>query len=455
MSAPDEPNVLLTDTVAALVEQGAAGDLARVLEAQPPEALADLIEHTDQGTREAVFAALPARLAGEVAALVDDAVRETLLEDVPSEQLARMMADLEADEAVALLEEADPEAASEVLRRLEPDEAGEIRELLGYDEETAGRAMAFGAPAVRPEMTVGEVIAYLRAAAGELDELQTVFVVDAVGRLRGYLPLDVLLLEAAERPVSAVMHTDLAFAYTGDDREMAARRAARSHLVALPVIDERGVLRGQIPHHRLREIAQDEASEDMLRMVGLPQDESVHSSFTDSLRKRLPWLYVNLATAFLAAWVISFFEGTIARIAALAALQSIVAGQGGNAGIQTLTIIVRGLALGDLDWRNSRRAFFKEVGLGVANGLAVGMAVGLVVWLWRGNPWLAVVIAAAMLLNLVAAAVAGFSIPLLLRALRLDPAQGSGVFVTTVTDVCGFLFFLGLATLMLPLLRGV
>ena len=198
------------------------------------------------------------------------------------------------------------------------------------------------------------------------------------------------------------------------------------------------------------ESAEDETSEDMYRMVGLSEDESVFSSFGFSLRKRLPWLYVNLGTAILAAWVISFFEATIERVAVLAALQSIVAGQGGNAGIQTLTIIVRGLALGDLDWRNSRRAFFKELGLGLANGAAVGLAIGALVWAWRGNVWLGAIIALAMLLNMIAAALAGFVIPVALRKLRMDPAQASGVFVTTVTDVCGFFFFLGLATLLLP-----
>jgi magnesium transporter len=217
-----------------------------------------------------------------------------------------------------------------------------------------------------------------------------------------------------------------------------ARRAQQSSLVAIPVIDNRGVLRGQITQERLREIVEEETSEDMYRLVGLSEDESVFSSFAFSLRRRLPWLLVNLATAIMAAWVISFFQATIAQLAVLAALQSIVAGQGGNAGVQTLTIIVRGLALGELDWRNSRRAFYKEMGLGCANGLAVGAVIGALVALWQGNAWLGVVIAAA----------------LLLRAARLDPAQAAGVFVTTVTDVCGFFFFLGLATLFLPLLKG-
>jgi magnesium transporter len=443
---------LLTETVADLVRQGADSDLHRVLEEQPPEALADLLEHADSTTRGAVFGALDAALAGEVAALVDDTVREDLLQDVTSAELAEMMAELDSDEAIAILEEADPETADRALERLDPEEASELRELLGYEEESAGRAMAFGAPAVRQEMTLGEAIQALRDAADEMDELQTVFVVDALGRLRGYLPLDVLLLRPPQTPVAEIMRRDLVFAYTYEDREAAAARAQHAHLVAIPVIDARGVLRGQISQERLREIVEEETSEDMYRMVGLSEDESVYSSFSFSLRKRLPWLYVNLGTAILAAWVISFFEGTIERVAVLAALQSIVAGQGGNAGIQTLTIIVRGLALGDLDWRNSRRAFFKELGLGVVNGLAVGAAIGGLVWIWRGNPWLGLVIAVAMMLNMVAAALSGFAVPVVLRACKLDPAQASGVFVTTVTDICGFFFFLGLATLLLPLL---
>jgi magnesium transporter len=190
-------------------------------------------------------------------------------------------------------------------------------------------------------------------------------------------------------------------------------------------------------------------------MVGLPEDESVFSSFGFSLKKRLLWLQVNLATAILAAWVISFFEGTIEKVAVLAALQSIVAGQGGNATIQTLTILIRGLALGEVDWRNSRRVFFKELGLGLANGAAVGLVIALLVWLWKGNAWLGFIIFAAMLLNMVAAAVGGFLIPMALRLCKQDPAQAAGVFATTVTDVCGFFFFLGLATLLLPHIVGV
>lgn len=447
-----QDTILLTETAARLVREGAAADLARVLEAQPPDAIVDLLEHAETAVRDAVFDALSPQLAGEVAARLDEIVREELLEDVTTDELAEMLADLDAEDAVLLLEDAEPGAADAVLRTLDPGEARELRELLGYEEESAGRAMAFGAPAVREEMTLGESITALREAADELDELQVVWVVDAVGRLRGYLPLDLLVLRGPETPVREVVCRDVPFVYTYEDQEEAAQRAGRSHLPAIPVIDSRGLLRGQITQDRLREIVEEETSEDMYRLVGLSEDESVYSSFGFSLKKRLPWLLVNLGTAILAAWVISFFEATIARVAVLAALQSIVAGQGGNAGVQTLTIIVRGLALGELDWRNSRRAFFKELGLGFVNGAAVGLAIGALVWIWQGNGWLGAVIAVAMVLNMVAAALAGFCVPILLRACRLDPAQAAGVFVTTVTDVCGFFFFLGLATLTLPLI---
>lgn len=447
-----EDTLLLTETVTQLAREGPLSDLERVLEAQPVDHLVDLLEHLDPGLRDLVFSALKPHLAGEVIARLDDTVREDLLDDVSADQLAEMVEDLDADDAVSILEDADPAATEAVLRHLSPEDAGELRELLGYQEDSAGRAMAFGAPAVSQSATLGEAIQALRDEADEIDELQQVYVVDGIGRLRGYLPLDVLLLRPPDTLVAQVMHTDVTFAYTYEDQETAATRAQRSHLPALPVIDSRGVLRGQIAHDRLREITEEETSEDMYRMVGLSEDESVYSTFQFSLKKRLPWLFINLGTAIAAAWVVSFFEGILAKLAILAVLQSIVPGQGGNAAIQTLTITVRGLALGDLDWRNSRRVFFKELALGLVNGAAVGALIGLLVWAWQGNPWLGLVIGGAMLLNMLAAAVAGFSVPLLLRACRLDPAQASGVLVTTVTDVLGFFFFLGLAALLMPLL---
>lgn len=450
-----EETVLLTQTVTQLVKDGSFADLERVLEEQPLDHIADLLEHVDPSVRDVIFSALEPHRAGEVAARLDDSVREDLLDDLPTDQLVEMVEELDADDAVTILEDADPDAADAVLRHLDPEDAGELRELLGYEEDSAGRNMAFGAPAVLQDITLGQAIQTLREMADEIDELQLVYVVDSVGRLRGYLTLDVILLRPPDTPVIEAMRTDVTFAYTYEDQETAATRAQRSQLPAIPIIDSRGVLRGQIAHDRLREIVEEETSEDMYRMVGLSEDESVHSTFQFSLQKRLPWLLVNLFTAIMAAWVVSFFQGIFAMLPVLAVLQSIVPGQGGNAAIQTLTITVRGLALGDLDWRNSRRVFFKELGLSLINGASVGFTIGLLVWWWKGDPWLGVVIAGAMLLNMIAAAVAGYCVPLALRAFRLDPAQASGVFVTTVTDVCGFFFFLGLATLLKPLLlRG-
>lgn len=448
-----EETRLLAETVEELLEERKLADLERVLEEQPPEHLADLLEHEDSDDRETLFHLLEPDVQGEVAVLLDDTVREELLEDLPADQIAAMVEELDADEALPLLEDTDPQVKQQVLDRLDPDEAAELRELLGYEEDTAGRAMAFGAPAVPQHLTLGEAVEFLRASAGELDELETVFVVDGTGRLLGYLPLDVLLLRPWDTPVLEAMRRDIVFAYTYEDQEEVAVRAQHSGLLAIPVIDSRGVLRGQIRHDRLREIVEEEATEDIAHLAGLSGDETVHSPLLFSLRRRLPWLYLNLGTAFLAAGVVGIFERTIEKLAVLAVLMGIVAGQGGNAGIQTLTIIVRGLALGDLDWRNSRRAFYKELALGLANGLLVGIVVAVASFLVYRRPWLGLVIFTAMVGNLLAAALAGVAVPLTLKKLRLDPAQASGVFVTTVTDCVGFGLFLGLATMLLPLLQ--
>ncbi len=445
-----EETRLLVHTVEDLVRSGELELLRRALEPQSAEDLADLLEHAGPEVRDAVFAALGPGQQGEVAVLVDEAVREDLLEDIPAQQLAEIVQPLEPADAVTILEDADPDVADAVLGRLDPEEAEEVRQLLGYDEDSAGRAMEFGAPAVHQDSTLGAALEQLRGAADELDEIQAVYVVDTIGRLRGYVPLHVLIVRPPDTPVIDVMRSDLIFAYVDDDQEMAATRARRSGLASIPIVDSRGVLRGQIARDRLREIEEEEASEDMYRMVGLSEDDSVYSPVGFSLRRRLPWLLVNLGTAFLAAGVVSLFKGTIEKFAVLAVLQSVVAGQGGNAGIQTLTIVVRALALGDLDWRNSGRIFFKELAVGFCNGLGVGALVGIAVYVWQHNLVLSCVIAAAMALNMVVAALSGFTIPLFLRALRLDPALASGVFVTMMTDVCGFLFFLGLATLLMP-----
>lgn len=247
--------------------------------------------------------------------------------------------------------------------------------------------------------------------------------------------------------MSEFMKRDVKFVRADADQEELARQFEHYHYLGLPVLDAEGRLVGVVKASDALDVASKEATEDMQLMVGLSGEERALTPWSQSIRWRLPWLYINLATAFLAASVVGLFEGTIAKWTALAVFMPIVAGQGGNAGMQTLTVIIRDLALGEITLRDGRRALVKEIILGLLNGLAIGSVVGLVGWWWKGSILLGLVAGTAMLLNQLAAAVAGVVIPLGLKFLRLDPAQASSIFLTTVTDVAGFFFFLGLATL--------
>jgi magnesium transporter len=236
------------------------------------------------------------------------------------------------------------------------------------------------------------------------------------------------------------------------DQEEVARQVASYNLLAIPVVDEENKLVGIITVDDVIDVIKDEATEDVYRLAGVAGDDRVFSRPIESLRKRVPWLQVNLVTAFIAAFVVGLFEDTIAKVTVLAMFMPVVAGMGGNAATQTLTVIVRGIALGELTWANTRKALFKEAAVGVGNGLATGVVAALVVLIWKGDPTLGLIIGAAMVINMFVAATAGTLIPLSLRALKVDPALASSVFITTLTDVFGFLSFLGLATVFIRFL---
>jgi magnesium transporter len=263
-----------------------------------------------------------------------------------------------------------------------------------------------------------------------------------------------LLLVSPETPLKRIMTGDPIGARVDMDQEEVARLVASYNLLAIPVVDESNKLVGVITVDDVIDVLKDEATEDLYRMAGVSSDERVFTPPAESVRKRLPWLAVNLATAFLAASVVALFQGTISQVVELAVFMPIVAGMGGNAATQTLTVIVRGIALGELNWGNSRKALLKEGSVGVANGLALGAVAAAAAWIMKGNPILGLILAGAMVINMFVAAVAGTLIPLGLRALKVDPALASSVFITTLTDVFGFASFLGLATLFIRYLSA-
>ena len=411
--------------------------------------LADRLQRLDADEARALLRQLPAENAAAALVEVEGERLLDFLGAFNSGQLAKILQCVAPADAADLLQQLPPAVRRDTLTKL-PSEALEgLRALLRYPEDTAGGVMSNRFIALQEEMTVEEVRELLRARAQEerTEDIAYLYVTDREQRLIGIVSLRDLIFRRAERRMSEIMNHDVKFARVTDDQEELARKFEHYHYLGLPVLDAEGRLVGVVRASDALEVASKEATEDMQLMVGLSGEERALTPWHQSLRRRLPWLYINLATAFLAAFVVGLFEDTIARWTALAVFLPIVAGQGGNAGMQTLTVIIRDLALGEIAPGDGRRALLKEMILGLLNGLAIGIVVGLIGWWWKGSPTLGLVAGAAMLLNQLAAAASGVLIPLGLKALRLDPALASSIFLTTVTDVAGFFFFLSLAAI--------
>ena len=306
--------------------------------------------------------------------------------------------------------------------------------------------------ALSEDMTAGESITALQQAR-DVEMVFYLYVVDVRRHLVGVVSLRRLLLVPPDTPLKRIMTTDLISVRADMDQEEVAQQVASYNILAIPVVDEENKLVGVITVDDVIDVIKDEATEDVYRLAGVASDDRVFTRASDSLRRRLPWLIVNLATAFMAASVVAVFEPTISKVTALAVFMPIVAGMGGNAATQTLAVIVRGIALGELTWGNSRTALFKEMVVGLGNGVATGVVAAAVVWVTRGEPMLGMILGMAMIINMFVAAAAGTLIPLALRALKVDPALASSVFITTLTDVFGFLSFLGLGTIFLRYLQ--
>jgi magnesium transporter len=340
-----------------------------------------------------------------------------------------------------------------VLEQLQKRPAGgDVGELLEYAEQTAGRIMNPKVFALAEDMTAGESITALQSSR-DVEVVFYLYVIDARRHLVGVVSLRRLLLVSPETPLKRIMTTDLISVRADMDQEEVARLVASYNLLAIPVVDEENKLVGVITVDDVIDVIKDEATEDVYRLAGVAGDDRVFTKASESLRKRLPWLLVNLGTAFLAASVVGLFKGTIDQVVALAIYMPVVAGMGGNAATQTLTVIVRGIALGELTWGNTRKALLKEAVVGIGNGVACGTIGALVAWMFSRDLMLGGILAMAMIINMFVAATAGTLIPLMLRALKVDPALASSVFITTLTDVFGFFSFLGLAKVFLGYLK--
>ncbi len=376
---------------------------------------------------------------------VDEAIRLDIVDNLPNAQIAQAVQELDSDDAVYILEDLDQEDQDEILSQLPFTERIRLRRALDYPEETAGRRMQTEFVAVPPFWTVGQTIDYMREDKNLPDRFSQVFVIDPTFKLLGAVDLDQILRTKRAVKIQDVMHETRHAIPATMDQEEAAREFEQYDLLSAAVVDENDRLVGVLTIDDVVDVIQEEAEEDLMRMGGVG-DEELSDSVLSTSRSRVPWLLVNLVTAFLTASVISLFDRTIEHIVALAVLMPIVAGMGGNAGSQTMTVTVRALATKDLDIYNAWRVIRRELGVGLINGTVFAILIGVVAGTWFGNANIGGIIAAAMVINMFAAALAGILIPLALDRLGIDPAVASAVFVTAVTDVVGFFAFLGLAT---------
>lgn len=412
--------------------------------------LAEELEETPEAEALKTLEELPHEVAGEVLRHMDHETSSELFSHLERAEAVEILEEMAPDSAADLMEDLSEAERSELLGGMEPKEAGVLRELISYPHDSAGGLMSPEVVALPRHLSVEEAIETLRRAADEAETLYYAYVVDGKRRLLGVLSMRDLIISDPKTPIEEIMHRDVISVTAKTDAEEVAHLFDRYKFLALPVVDSEGQLLGIVTADDVIEAIREEETEDMQRLVGVAPEDRVLDPWYESLRRRLPWLSINLLTAFAAAAVVGAFQGTIAKFTQLAVLMPIVAGQGGNAGSQTVTVVVRGMALGEVKPGKGYRVLLKEMLLGALNGLVIGAIVATIAYLWQGSPVLGVVVALAMLFNLVMAGVAGALIPLGLRFVGADPALASTILLTTVTDICGFFFLLGLGALLLP-----
>ena len=413
-----------------------------------------------------VLAELPRKAQAQFLGWLTAQSLGTIIDELEPTEAVELSRDLEPGRLSQVLDETSPDVAADVLRGL-PEEvvtatleameaSEEVAPLLGYEDDDAGGLMTPEFIALHDDMTAAQAMTFVRSRAPDLDpeDVAQLFALDRNGVLTGGVSLAALVLARDYQRVSLLMEPDPISVQVETDREQCARLMERYALRNLPVVGDAGKLVGVLKLEDMVDVVEDEATEDMYRMIGVDEGEKALGPFWESVRNRLPWLCVNLGTVMLAGLVITLFESTLARAVALAVFLPVIAGQGGIAGTQTLTLIVRSLALREISPANTWRLFSKETRLGLVHGLGLGVITGVIVLLWKGSEYLALVAAVAMLANLVVAGMAGVLVPLALKAVRVDPALASAVAVTTVTDVVGLLIYLGFASLTIGLITG-
>ncbi len=445
-----EPTTL--ETLKDLIGRNREFDIIDLFADMHPADIADLIDELDEEDRLQLFSLLDVDTASDVILELSDTSREQLIEDLSNEQLTDIIEEMESDDKADIIAELSDDQAKAVLEAIEPEESQDVKELLKYAEDTAGGIMQSELVSIKKDATINDAFQAVASAKDDIENINNIFVVDEEDRLVGTVPIQSLITTRRFTPIIDVIDKDIPSIPVEMDQEEVANLFKKYDLVSVGVVDGQQRLLGRITIDDVMDTMEEETSEDLYRIAGLGHDDTIFNKVAESVKKRLPWLYLNLLTALTSVLVIGFFEDTIKVMVALVFFMPVVAGLGGNSGGQTLALIIRGIALGEVTFENAKRVLFRQIGVGVANGVAVGVVIAVIAYVWKGIPILGLILGLAMIISIFAGTMAGVLIPLILKKLNQDPALGSNILLTAFTDAFGFLSYLTLATIFLKLM---
>jgi len=444
-----EPTAL--ETLKDLISRNREFDIIELFSDMHPADIADLIDELEEEDRLHLFSLLDVDKASDVILELSDTSREQLIEDLSNEKLTDIIEEMESDDKADIIAELSDDQAKAVLEAIEPEESEEVQELLKYADDTAGGIMQSELVSVKKDATINDAFQAVAEAKDDIENIHNIFVVDEEDKLIGTVPLQRIITMKRFAPIVDVIDEDIPSVPYDMDQEEVARLFKKYDLVAIGVVDKLQHLLGRITIDDVVDAIQEESSEDIYRIAGLGQDDTIFHNTSDSVKKRLPWLFLNLLTALTSVLVIGFFEDTIKMMVALVFFMPVVAGLGGNSGGQTLALIIRGMAIGEITFENAKRALLRQITVGIANGVAVGIVIAIIAYFWKGIPILGLILGMAMIFSIFAGTMAGVLIPLALKKLDLDPALGSNILLTAFTDAFGFFSYLTLATIFLKI----
>ena len=411
--------------------------------------VAESFEELDDEELLRVFELMTDEQKANVIEQADDDLQERIFELIPDEEAIDILAFMSPDDIVDILGFIDIRKSKSILTKMKRSQANKIRELLGYEEDTAGGIMTTQYIAFKENLEIKEVMKKIKMIAPRTEVIETIFVTNSKKELVGEADLRDILISSDETKLSEIMDENPKYVYVEEDQEDVARLVSKYDLKVVPVINHKKMILGIITIDDIIDVIQEENTEDILKLGGVSEEEDIYSDFWFSVKQRLPWLVINLGTAFLASFVIGIFSATVEKVVILSSVMTIISGMGGNAGTQALSVTIRALALGEVDLKDTLGIIWKTVLVGTINGALLGLLCGGILWAIYGNFYMGLIVFLAMIGNLVIACMIGFLIPITLKAMKIDPAMASAVVLTTATDCFGFLIFLSLATVFL------